>query len=131
LESQLENLSSRLSVAGLTAEQAERISRRTHGDMERARSRAEEQLRRAQEKMGRKLEAVRQRAERKARAAERAARDRRRRPEPVEPASPAPRVATEPVSEEERLMILRMLEQGKITPAEADELLSAMEGEVS
>jgi hypothetical protein len=32
------------------------------------------------------------------------------------------------VSEDERLMILRMLEQKKITMEEAEELLSALEG---
>jgi hypothetical protein len=34
----------------------------------------------------------------------------------------------EPVTEEERLMILRMLEQKKITLEEAEILLSALEG---
>jgi hypothetical protein len=34
---------------------------------------------------------------------------------------------SEPVSEEERLIILRMLEQKKITMDQAEELLSALE----
>ncbi len=77
--------------------------------------------------MQRKLEAAQRRAERKARAAERAARDRRRRPEPPEgPIKPR----SEPVSDEERMMILQMLEQGKVTPEEAEQLLAALEGKI-
>jgi len=37
----------------------------------------------------------------------------------------------EPVSEEERLMILRMLQDGKITSEEAERLLAALEGEAA
>jgi hypothetical protein len=40
-----------------------------------------------------------------------------------------PKPPVDPVTEEERLMILRMLEQKKITLEEADELLSALEGQ--
>jgi hypothetical protein len=75
--------------------------------------------------MQRKLEAAQRRAERRARAAERAARDRRRRPEPPDTV-PTPK--QEPVSDEERMMILQMLEQGKVTPEEAEQLLAALEG---
>jgi hypothetical protein len=39
------------------------------------------------------------------------------------PAPPA-----EPVSEEERMTILKMLQEKKITAAQADELLKALEG---
>jgi hypothetical protein len=45
---------------------------------------------------------------------------------PAPPAPPAP--PDEVVSEEERMMILRMLEQKKISLDEADKLLSALEG---
>jgi hypothetical protein len=34
----------------------------------------------------------------------------------------------EPVSDEERMLILRMLEQGKISVADAEQLLAALEG---
>jgi hypothetical protein len=44
------------------------------------------------------------------------------------PTPPPP--ASEAVSEDERLMILRMLEQKKISMEEADELLSALEDKV-
>jgi hypothetical protein len=125
LEHQLDTLSFSLEKTALSAEQAERIAERAREASERANRRAQEKIRRSQEKMQRKLEAAQRRAERKARAAERAARDRRRRPEPPErPARPR----SEPVSDEERMMILQMLEQGKVAPEEAEQLLAALEG---
>ena len=125
LQHQLDTLSFSLEKTALSADQAERIAERAREASERANRRAQEKIRRAQEKMQRKLEAAQRRAERKARAAERAARDRRRRPEtPVRPAPPR----SEPVTDEERLMILQMLEQGKVTPEEAEQLLAALEG---
>lgn len=45
---------------------------------------------------------------------------------PVPPTPPAPPAA--PVSDEERMVILRMVEQGKITVADAEQLLAALEG---
>ena len=125
LQHQLDTLSFSLEKTALSADQAERIAERAREASERANRRAQEKIRRAQEKMQRKLEAAQRRAERKARAAERAARDRRRRPEaPERPVTPR----SEPVSDEERLMILQMLEQGKVTPEEAEQLLAALEG---
>jgi hypothetical protein len=125
LEHQLETLSFSLEKTALSAEQAERIAARAREASERANRRAQEKIRRSQEKMQRKLEAAQRRAERRARAAERAARDRRRRPEPPDTV-PTPK--QEPVSDEERMMILQMLEQGKVTPEEAEQLLAALEG---
>jgi hypothetical protein len=125
LESQLADLSNMFTVSGLSPEKAERIAERTRL----AQERAQEKIRRAQEKLQRKLEAARRRAEQRARnAAARAARDRRKRPQPFDWTPPPPEPAKEPVSEEERLMILQMLEQGKITLDEAEQLLAALEG---
>jgi hypothetical protein len=42
----------------------------------------------------------------------------------AEPSAPAP----EPVQEEERLLILKMLQEKKISMEEAESLLSALEG---
>lgn len=128
LEHQLDSLSFSLEKTALSAEQAERIAERAREASERANRHAQEKIRRSQEKMQRKLEAARLRAERNARAAERAARDRRRRPEPVERKPMPSKGVPEPVSEEERLMILQMLEQGNITLEEAEKLLAALEG---
>jgi hypothetical protein len=97
----------------------ERISRR----VEEATRRAEEASRRAA-----------QQAERAARRAEARVRGRARVGRwdwNIEPGSfppPPPPPKTEPVSEEERLAILKMLAEKKITAAEADALLAALEG---
>lgn len=129
IEAQMGNLSKVLSTSGLSPEQSERIAQRAKEASERAGIRAQEKMRRAQEKLERKLESARRRAEMKARAAERAARDRRRRPESVQWAPPPKtKAASEPVCDEERMMILQMLEQGKISIDEAEQLLSALEG---
>jgi hypothetical protein len=125
LNEQMAHLSDQINQAGLSQQEAERIVEQALAASERETSRAQEKLRRAQEKLERKLEANRMRA--------RAAADRRTRAYnrgswsfsiPTPPSPPAePRV-----SDEERLMILRMLEEKKITPAEADQLLAALEG---
>lgn len=128
LDYQLDNLSFSLEKSAMSAEQAERIAERAREASERANLRAQEKIRRSQEKMQRKLEAARRRAEQKARAAERAARDRRRRPEPPVRRPMTTKPAFEPVTEEERLMILKMLEQGNISLEEAEQLLAALEG---
>ncbi|HJW89921.1 MAG TPA: hypothetical protein VJ436_04695 [Anaerolineales bacterium] len=127
LEVQLSNLTSMLGKAGVSAEHAEHMAQRARQAGERAQARAQEKIQRAQEKLQRKLEAARRRAEVRARAAERAARDRRRRPEPIEWPAAAPELASAPVSEQERLMVLQMLEQKKITVEEAEQLLAALE----
>jgi hypothetical protein len=128
LEHQLDTLSFSLEKTAMSAEQAERVAERAREASDRANQRAQEKIRRAQEKMERKLEAARRRGEMKARAAERAARDRRRRPEPPGWTSSPPKTVSEPVSEEERLMILQLLENGKVTTEEAEQLLAALEG---
>lgn len=131
LEQQLANLSTMFGTAGLPEEKAERISRRAREAHQRANARAQEKLRKAQEKLQRKLESARRRAEMKARAAERMARDRRRRPGPSQWAPPKPEAPAEPVTDEERLMILEMVAQKKITIEEAEQLLAALEGKRS
>lgn len=47
---------------------------------------------------------------------------------PMPPAPPSPLQRSEPVSEKERLAILKMLEEKKISIAQAEQLLSALEG---
>jgi ElaB/YqjD/DUF883 family membrane-anchored ribosome-binding protein len=125
LESQVENLSSLIGSAKLSDEQAERIRRRTQEKM----AQAHEKIRRAQEKAARKIEHARLRAERKARKS--AQHDRhgdrdftwrfKTRHRAAEP-------EIEPVSDQERMMILNMLAEKKITAEEAETLLDALEG---
>ncbi len=134
LEAQLESLATVLETSGLSAEKAERIAERARQASERASQRAQDKINRAQEKLQRKLEAARRRAERKARAAEHAARDRRRRPETFQWETGRAASATgtaeveEPVTDEERMLILQMLEKEQISAAEAEKLLAALEG---
>jgi hypothetical protein len=129
-EAQLENLAFSLEGAGISSIEAERISRKAREASARATARAQEKMKRAQEKIQRKVEAAQRRAEAKARAAERRGSSRDRRSfnfswssQPSHPTAPS-----DPVSEDERMMILKMLEENKITPEEADTLLDALEG---
>jgi hypothetical protein len=129
LDAQLSSLTMRLNAASLSEEQARRIEDRARQASERANVRAQERIRRAQERMDHKLAAAQRKIESKAHAQERASRHEHQNwsftiPTPPKPASPP----GEPVSEDERLMILRMLEQKKITMEQAEELLSALEG---
>jgi hypothetical protein len=129
LNAQLSSLSMRLSAAKLSEDQARRIEERAREASERAVSRAQERIRRAQEKMEQKLAAAQRKMEFKSQARERASRHGRHSWSfnmPTPPTPPTP--PGEPVSEDERLMILHMLEQKKITMEEAEELLSALEG---
>jgi hypothetical protein len=131
LNAQMASLTSRLGAARLSEEQARRVEERVRQASERTSAQAKERMRRAQVRMEQKLSAAQRKLEQKKRAAERHARGGVHIP-PIPPipnirwGSPAPKA--EPVREEERLMILRMLEQKKISLDEAENLLSALEG---
>ena len=124
LNLQLENLTETLNSAGLSSEQVQRS--REAGV--RAAARAHEKMQRAQEKIRRKIEFAQRRAEQRARSAEKRAQPREKRSWGFEWPGAKPEAASEPVTDEERLVILKMLEQKKITPEEADQLLAALEG---
>jgi hypothetical protein len=79
----------------------------------RAAERAAEQVRRAAEREAQK---ARMRAERSQRSWERAS-------------GQKPRSRPEMASQEEQLRVLRMVEQGKITPEQAADLLEALRGQ--
>ncbi len=135
LNAQLSSLSMRLSAAKLTEEQIHHIEERAHEASERASARAQEKMRRAQAKMEQKMAAMQRRMEQKNRDIDRASRHAHRGwnfkiPTPAVPTgSPEPPTQMgEPVSEDERILILRMLEEKKITLEEAEQLLSALEG---
>ncbi len=119
---------------------SDRINRRVQAAMERANAHLEAANRRAEaasQRASMKVEAAMRRAEAKARAAEVRARrgtghmhaninigrwnwDVTPGAEPVEPNAP--------VSDDERLTILKMLQEKKITLEEAEKLLAALEG---
>jgi hypothetical protein len=134
LNTQIANMTMNLGASGLTPEQVERINQRAREASQRASERAEEKMRQAQERLERRMAATQQRMEQKARVAEARARrhDHHDRhgmgvgwPIPaIEPSGPA----HEPVSDEERLTVLRLLEQKKISLEEAEALLTALEG---
>jgi len=129
LDAQLSSLSMRLSAARLTADQARRIEERAREASERATARAQERVRRAQERLEQKMAAAQRRLEHKQQAYERASRHSRHGWSFNLPTPPAPTTPSgEPVSEDERLMILHMLEEKKISMEEAETLLSALEG---
>lgn len=126
LNEQFERLSNSFERKGLSDEEMETIMEQAKMKSERANLRAQEAVRRAQEKMVRKMEAAQRRKSMRSAEAGRHGRVSRswsfNIPTPEKP-------PVDPVTEEERLMILRMLEQKKITLEEADELLSALEGQ--
>jgi hypothetical protein len=148
MDEQMSRLSELMNRTGLSAEETERILEQARQTGERESTLAQERLRRAQEKLERKLEATRQREEQRAKAAERRSQGREgsasrhgkhvwsfQWPNPPTPPAPpnfqapkAGKAVNAAATEEERLIILRMLEQKKINLKQAEQLLSALEG---
>ena len=133
MNEEVARISERLSSSGLSPEEIERIVEQARQTSERKSARVQEKLQRAQEKMERKLEAALRRHERRAEEFDRRTRYGKHAwsfqwPTPSMSITPSQPPEKEAVTEEERLMVLRMLEQKKITPEEADRLLAALEG---
>jgi hypothetical protein len=128
LNEHLGQLSASLGAVGLSSEQAERIKQRAREASERASARAQERMRQAQEHIQHKVEAARRRAERKAHIADRRRHASKRRGWDFQWSSGGQEPAGDPVSDSERLMILKMLEEKKISLLEAEQLLAALEG---
>ena len=128
LNEQLSKLETMIGTSGMPPEDVERAMQRARLASEKANLRVQEKMRRAQEKMDRKLQAAQRKAELKMRAAERRQqRSPHRRTWSFEwAATPAPDAET--AFDEERLLILRMLEEKKISIEEAERLLNALEG---
>jgi hypothetical protein len=140
LEAQMASLELRLNSIGLSEEQARRAEERARAANQRAQERTQERMRQAQVRMEHKIADAQRKIQLKTQAAERAAERGARRGRPplqftIPPAPPRPPRApvtsapvSEPVSEQERLMILHMLEQNKISLDQAEKLLAALEG---
>lgn len=133
LESHLAGLSASIRGAGLSEERAQEIQNRLEDARERAAERAQAAAERARAKLDLKIAAAHRKADRKARAAavrasrrEYQHRGERSFPIPVPPSPPQKPV--DPVSEQERMMILQMLQDKKISVEQAEKLLSALEG---
>jgi hypothetical protein len=126
-----ETLPGVLEAAGLSATEADRIAERVRESGERAAERAARRAERKAAKAARRAEKAARRAERKKHRKKMfVAGHHRHGPEGgAFHWSPAGRVPErEPVSDEERLAVLRMLEEGKITAEEAERLLRALGG---
>ena len=134
LNAQMAGLSASLGATGMSEERMKQVEDRLKAAKVRAAERAEAASLRAQAKMERKIAAAQRKAERKARAsAAREARRERKRAgytghEVVITPPPVRVPPKEPVSEEERMMILQMLQDKKISVDQAEQLLSALDG---
>lgn len=124
MNEQIAHLSEQVARSSLPPDQVERIVGQARLASERELERSQRKLRRAQEKMERKLEAAQRRQEQA--ASNRSARAWNINFSARPGAAPTP---VETTTDEERLMILRMLEQKKISLEEAERLLAALEGE--
>ena len=126
LDARMSGLSASLAGAGLSPAESERIMRRAHMSSERA----QEKMQRARERLDHKLAAAQRKVEHKERAARRRKEGQARTTYsfewPTPPVPPAP-PGYSPVTDEERLIVLRMLQEKKITLAEAEQLLAAMD----
>jgi hypothetical protein len=112
-------------MARLNAQLEAQLSRIDH---EAIRRRAEQAAEKVRVKAERAAERARMQAERAQRRWERMEPRRPTRPQrPTPPGAPPTRPTREPVSEEERLMVLRLVQEGKISSEEAARLLEAME----
>lgn len=107
-------------------EKAEEIQRRTQEKV----NRAQEKIRRAQERAARRIADAQRRAEAEARRAGRRSKSASGRSFNINLRGLRKRKGpkAEPVSDEERLMILNMVAEKKITLEEAEALLAALEG---
>jgi hypothetical protein len=127
LNQRMDKLGAALGRAGVPSDQAERIIRQARAASQNANERSQEKMRRVQEKLERKLGAAQQKAEARSRSEDRRVPDMRRRSWSFEWGSPKPQPSMQSVSDEERLLILRMLEEKKITIEQAEQLLAALE----
>jgi len=122
-------------IAATARRAAERVERVTRQQADAARRRAEKQAEAAQrlaESAQRRAEAINRKVrEEHGRRGWPFRGDPARPPQPPRPPAPnrptAPAAPVDPVSDEERMMILRMVEQGKISVGEAEKLLAALE----
>lgn len=118
LNAHLADLSGTLELAGLSEERAKEVQER----VEEARQHAAQSAQRAQSKLERKLAQAQRKAARHAR------RQRRKAAEFDVESIFGGESSPSKVSDEDRIMILKMLQEKKITTEQANELLAALEG---
>jgi len=138
LENDLDSHISRNPAGAESGALPERETEEFRLQIERARANAEKQAKaaakRAQRKLQKRLEAARKKALRKAKtsAARKARKKRRKTGVGIWKigANPLPD-DSEPVSDEERMMVLQMLQENTISLEQAEKLLAALEGEAN
>lgn len=127
-----ETLPGKLRDVGIPEDEIARITERTQHAMARAGHHAQHQAERAIHKAERRLAAAQRRDERRAGRGERRGWIFSGGPSPTKwgaASAGAPTAPTaEPVTTEERLAVLRMLQENRITAEQADQLLAALEG---
>ncbi|MBC8505414.1 MAG: hypothetical protein ISR58_08940 [Anaerolineales bacterium] len=124
LETQLSGLSKTLEDAGLSEERSKEIHQRVEDARARASQRAQEAAQRAQHKIERKLASAQRKVAREAR---RSARTKSMHID-IDALRSAKQSSSDPISDEERMMILQMLQEGKVSVEQAEDLLAALEG---
>lgn len=134
LDEQMARLSETISKAGLSPEETQRLVQRAQASGEQAAARAQAKMQRAQERLERKLAAAQRKVEIKTRKWEQEAHKGRKTGwgiywKPSTSKTSAGQASPPSVDlQGERLIILRMLEEKKITLDEAEKLLAALEG---
>lgn len=124
LETHLSGLSKTLEDAGLSEERSKEIQLKLENAREQATQRTHEAAKRAQQKLERKLATAQRKVTREARRGAR----RRAISIDVDALRASKKSSSDLVSDEERMMILQMLQEDKISVEQAEELLSALEG---
>jgi hypothetical protein len=126
LEARMTGFSDLVNSWELSADKVERIQQKTQEKVEKA----QEKIRRAQERAARKIADAQRRAEKEARRATNIERRIRDKSFPFDFGSirKSDKPKSDPVSDEERLMILNMVAEKKISLEEAESLLTALEG---
>jgi len=126
LEARMSGFTDLVNSWELSADKVERIQQKTQEKV----AKAQEKIRRAQERAARKIADAQRRAEKEARRAANIERRGQGKSFSFDIGSPrrGDRPKSDPVSDEERLMILNMVAEKKISLEEAETLLSALEG---
>ena len=123
LNEHLSGLSKTLEEAGLPAERSQEIHQRLEQARLKATQRAQAAAERAQANLERKLAAAQRKAVRETRK-----QSHKSFSIDMDALQSAAKTGTDPVSDEERLLILKMLQDNSISVEQAEELLSALEG---
>ncbi len=113
---------------GLSEERLAEIEEKIAKAQAHASQRTREVSQQVQERLEQRLKQVQKKAEQAAQRAERKRQGRKKSTLDVDALIASARGESEPVSDEERMMILKMLEEGNIDVEQAEQLLAALEG---